>query len=172
MGIWFTADTHLGHKNILHHCKKTRPFTSVEEMDDYIYEKWNTTVSKNDIVYHLGDFSFSPKTLRHLNGKLYLVAGNHDRYFINNPGKIFKEIYIGYHEIRIDNKMIVLSHYPIYEWNGAFKGSFHLHGHVHGNKMPIPGRIKDVGIDTNMENILYSYDEIYEEMLELPYRTN
>jgi calcineurin-like phosphoesterase family protein len=51
---WFTADFHLGHKNIIRYCK--RPFDTVEEMDRIIIERLNSLVKTNDILYFLGDF--------------------------------------------------------------------------------------------------------------------
>lgn len=48
--IYFTADTHFGHKNIIKHAK--RPFNNVTQMDQIIIDNWNTRVNENDIVYH------------------------------------------------------------------------------------------------------------------------
>lgn len=56
--IFFTSDQHYGHKNVITYCN--RPFTSVEEMNDKLVEFHNQTVTKkDDLVYHLGDFSLS-----------------------------------------------------------------------------------------------------------------
>ena len=30
-------------------------------------------------------------------------------------------------------KKVILSHYPMVEWNGFFRGSIHLYGHIHNN---------------------------------------
>ena len=54
--IWFTADLHLAHKNIINLCN--RPFKSVEEMDETIINNWNSVVRENDDVYVVGDFAF------------------------------------------------------------------------------------------------------------------
>ena len=56
MVYWFTSDTHFGHKNIIEYCK--RPFSSVEQMNEMLIKKWNNKVKVDDIVFHLGDFSF------------------------------------------------------------------------------------------------------------------
>lgn len=52
-------------------------------------ERWNSVVSSNDTVYHLGDFCFCKRGesyeevamnyLSKLNGRVILVLGNHDR---------------------------------------------------------------------------------------------
>ena len=36
--IYYTADPHLGHQNIIHHCN--RPFADVEEMNEVIIGNW------------------------------------------------------------------------------------------------------------------------------------
>lgn len=54
--IWFTSDTHFGHTNIIEYCN--RPFSCIEEMNGKIINNINSKVKHNDILYHLGDFSF------------------------------------------------------------------------------------------------------------------
>jgi calcineurin-like phosphoesterase family protein len=44
--------------------------------------------------------------------------------------------------------VIVLCHYPFAEWDRKHYGSWHLHGHSHGNYHG-QGLIYDVGVDTN-----------------------
>lgn len=52
--IWFTADTHFGHTNILKPCD--RPWDSVDEHDSGLIANWNGRVDPKDKVYHLEDF--------------------------------------------------------------------------------------------------------------------
>jgi calcineurin-like phosphoesterase family protein len=52
LNIWFTADFHLGHKNIIRYCN--RPFGTVEEMNRTILDRLNNLVKANDILYFLG----------------------------------------------------------------------------------------------------------------------
>jgi calcineurin-like phosphoesterase family protein len=42
-------------------------------------------------------------------------------------------------------------HYPIEEWDGFFRGSYHLYGHVHNNDngLRIIDRRYNVGVDVN-----------------------
>lgn len=60
-------------------------FLSVGQMDEYLIEQWNRTVSPGDTVYHLGDISYKlhtiEKILPFLNGNVILVVGNHDPFF-------------------------------------------------------------------------------------------
>lgn len=77
---FFTSDTHFGHENIIKFCK--RPYQSVEEMNEALIENWNKVIGKNDTVFHLGDFALGGSTvwnntLDRLNGKIYLIFGNH-----------------------------------------------------------------------------------------------
>jgi len=59
MKIWFTADTHLGHENVIRY--NPRPFSSTAEMDEALIENWNQVVQPDDAVYHLGDFTLLGK---------------------------------------------------------------------------------------------------------------
>ena len=40
--IYYTADLHLGHANVIRHCD--RPFRSVDEMDEALIRNWNSRV--------------------------------------------------------------------------------------------------------------------------------
>lgn len=89
MGIYFTADHHFGHENIIKYCH--RPYNDVEEMNEDLVEKHNDIVDENDHVYHLGDVAFSnnPRTwLEKLNGRFTLIKGNHDR----NDNEYWEEV--------------------------------------------------------------------------------
>ena len=71
--IWFISDTHFYHANIIRYCN--RPWNNgkddagnivvtkdnVEQMNNEMVRRWNSIVSKDDIVWHLGDFSFGGK---------------------------------------------------------------------------------------------------------------
>lgn len=136
--IYFTADLHLGHSNILKYDK--RPFELVEEHDETIIENWNNRVKPEDDVYILGDISwhFIPKTVEIYNalkGKKHLITGNHDEKYIKS-GQLrdaFVEI-TGYKEINVDNSFLVLCHYPIPCFNRHFKNAYHFYGHVHNSR--------------------------------------
>lgn len=54
--IYFTADTHFGHENVIRFCD--RPFSSANEMDEAMIANWNARVRGNDTVYILGDMFF------------------------------------------------------------------------------------------------------------------
>lgn len=131
---FFTADAHFFHKEVL--AFERRPFNTVEEMNEVIVHRWNILVSKKDDIYILGDLSFGKKAettalLKLLNGRKYLIKGNHDDLNLEQ-----KELFVwvkDYHKLKVDNRKYILFHYPIYAWDGKDKGSIHLHGHTHGN---------------------------------------
>lgn len=169
--IWFCADTHFGHDNIRAYCD--RPFASIEEHDAAIVNNWNTVVGKNDTVYHLGDLAFfrgRNKTNKlvdlcnSLNGKKYLILGNHDRGSNLYKLGINFDILGSYYDLKIqDPEMgkvtIVLCHYPIERWNKKHFGSLHLHGHCHGTLESKGIARMDVGVDSH-EYFPISFEEI------------
>ena len=136
---YFISDLHFGHSNILSF--DNRPFKDITEHDEYIIEKWNETVGIDDDVFILGDISWynATKTIeifKRLNGHKHLIIGNHDKKLLKNEEvrKLFVEI-TDYKEldIGINNKSIVLSHYPIPCYNNHYYGWYHLYGHVHNS---------------------------------------
>lgn len=134
---FYVADLHLGHKNIMR--LSNRPFSSVEEMDKTIIDNINSIVKPDDDLYILGDFSFKSgknpvEYLKQINGKKHLIIGNHDGIILSNneARKQFVEI-TNYKRIDDNGRMVILCHYPIAEWDGYFRGSYHLFGHVHNN---------------------------------------
>ena len=131
MTIFYCSDLHLNHENIIKYCD--RPFTSVEHMNQFLIDNWNSVVGEDDIVYHLGDFSFSYKDPYHwldkLNGHIVLIQGNHDREFnkaMEHGAMIAKDKeYI----IEDGGREIILSHYPPEE--GRELDGLYLYGHTH-----------------------------------------
>lgn len=163
MPVFFAADHHFGHDNIRRYC--ARPFSSVEEMDETMIERWNKVVKPGDTVYHLGDFAFrvSPEPIRaKLNGRIVLVRGNHDRRITKH---LFDEVYDLHTFVQGDIR-IVLCHYGMRRWDRSHLGSFHLFGHSHGN-LPPYGKSFDIGVDCHDFRPL-PLDEVVEKMRALP----
>lgn len=163
--VWFTADSHFSHANILK-LGNGRPFKDIQEHDDKLIEYWNRRVDGDDVVFHLGDFNYKSSVdanffLKKLNGKKFLIIGNHD-----NQKTILADGWEGalpYQELELNGTKITLCHYPLEEWNGYFKGSWMLHGHVHGITKTVPIRKNrvDVGVD-NFNWAPASFEEIKE----------
>lgn len=130
MKIFITSDQHFGHDNIIIYCN--RPFNNSYDMDDIMILKWNETVSKDDIVIHLGDFALLSKTgcmlstLRDmLNGTIIIIKGSHDvsKKKLAEAGFIVgsNPMYIGKY---------ILSHVPLADAEIP-KGMINIHGHIH-----------------------------------------
>lgn len=79
---WYTADLHIGHRNIIKF--SNRPFIDVDHMNDQLVQRWNDNVKDDDTVWVLGDLLLgqlgeSLYIAKLLRGKKYLLCGNHDR---------------------------------------------------------------------------------------------
>ena len=165
---WFTSDYHLGHRNIIGLCE--RPFENVEQMDQAIIERHNACVDQADTVYDLGDFAFrcsaeyAVERLTQLHGRRQILLGNHDKPLrqahkrglldgLIDSGRL---TIIGDTDPRIQTAMrvsidgqdIVLAHFAQRSWHGAFRGTWHLYGHSHGNLSPFR-KSMDVGVDVH-----------------------
>ncbi len=133
--VFFIADTHFGHKNVLKLCN--RPFDTIEQMNETIIENWNRRVAGRDSVYVLGDMFFrceDPEAiLRRLHGKKHLIIGNHDSSWINkmDTGRYFQSVELM--EVISDGAhAMTLCHYPLLSWKHS-KTSYMIHGHIHAN---------------------------------------
>lgn len=152
--IFFTSDTHFWHKNIIKFCN--RPFSSIEEMNDTIIENWNKVVGENDIVFHLGDFCFCGSDkfkdiIEKLNGRIYLILGNHDWKTIkNHHTSKFEGIYQQL-AIKVNGRKIYLNHFPFLCYGSSYKNNpvWALSGHTHICK------IRNTGKDFERMNYLF-----------------
>lgn len=182
--IWFTADSHFGHTNIIKPEYCNRPYNNVDEMNEAIVNNWNTVVDITDTVYHLGDFGFDKYVnlnaiAYRLNGAFkYLILGNHDKK-IRNKRSLGDFIILGdYYELKIcDEEMgidqiIILSHYALSVWNHAYHGSWMLHGHSHGTVKSTDQQARlDVGVDVH--NFMpISYEQVKAIMTRKVFKCN
>lgn len=146
--IYFISDTHFLHAKIIEFCN--RPFSDVYEMNQKLQDNWNSTVSEDDTIYHLGDFGLGRRRdlqyiLDRLNGKKHLIIGNHDHQ--NRVEKLegweSVQEYLSVHipEYKLDVKLL---HYPMENWHHRERGSISLFGHEHGNgySRDIPNRVE------------------------------
>ncbi|MFP3726429.1 metallophosphoesterase family protein [Priestia filamentosa] len=138
MDIWFTADSHFTHKNIIAY--ESRPYRDTEHMDEQLIDTWNASIKENDLIFHLGDLFFGNKEKQFnisekLKGRKILILGNHDklskkRYMDLGFSPFQQYIYEDY----------LLTHSPQQETplqsliaNTHVKGN--IHGHIHSKKM-------------------------------------
>ena len=138
--IWVTSDTHFCHDREF--IWKVRGFNSVQEMNEEIVRRWNEVVSKEDIVWHLGDVMLNNtdegmKYFSQLNGTIHLICGNHDtakriEAYKTLPNVIFE----GYAATLKYKKLnFYLSHYPTItaqlEATSLHECVCNLYGHTH-----------------------------------------
>lgn len=157
------SDLHFGHKgSLLWNNGTVRPqFTSVQEMNMYMINQWNSIVTVNDTVYVLGDFaykcskSYAESIFWQLNGKKHLIEGNHDykiaSKFINCWESISNIKQIDIINDKGCKQEIIMCHYPMLSWRHKEQGSIHLHGHVHGSMQDLNINTKryDVSVEVN-----------------------
>lgn len=172
--LWFTSDTHFNHANI---CSSTttwinpvtcREFSSLEKMNAALVNNINELVGQDDILIHLGDWSFGGfESIKQFRDQIvcktvHLITGNHDHHIENNREdcqKLFSSVN-KYVELNVkwnvgtpimDEQDFILMHFPIASWNNLARNSIHLHGHVHftSNNRIGKGRSMDVGVDGN-----------------------
>ena len=117
--LWLCSDLHFYHDNILKYQQDTRPFDSIDDMNEFIVEHWNSVVSDTDIVFDLGDMFFCSvdkceAILNRLQGHIIHLAGNHSKVLRNNLRH--SQCY-DHFEFSLDGRLIVLNHYPMRVWN-------------------------------------------------------
>lgn len=160
---FYIADTHFGHANVIRF--DNRPYKNVKAMDQALINNWNNVVTNEDTVYILGDFCWDKEDrwieiLDQLKGKKVLIRGNHDLKKMSSELRSKFQDVKDYKEIKDNGTKVILSHYPIPFWNGQFRDTVHLYGHIHNthqwNMMEswkkelqqlqdLPGRIYNVG---------------------------
>lgn len=156
--IYFTADTHFGHENVIRFCG--RPFASAAEMDEALIENWNSRVHGNDTVYVLGDMFFHSQNaesiLRRLKGKKRLLVGNHDGSWMTKLDAAQYFVSIDHlAEITDGQHALTLCHYPLLTWKHA-RRSYMIHGHIHNDTtmdfwplLAARDRVLNAGADIN-----------------------
>jgi calcineurin-like phosphoesterase family protein len=173
--VYFTSDTHYNHANICRgvsrwdDSRNTRDFNELHEMNQLIVDMINHVVREDDILIHLGDWSFGGiESIGEFRNQLvckniHLILGNHDHHIEKNKDNVqsfFTSVNSYCNMTIVEHSHIkkvtqkhrfILSHYPIASWDDMAKGSIHLHGHVHlpKQKRVGPGKMMDVGVDGN-----------------------
>ena len=185
--IFFTSDSHYNHVNLVRALSNwdkgsgTRDFESLDQMNDAIVNSINAKVGENDILVHLGDWSFGGFDKieefrnRIICKNIILFLGNHDHHIERNKENVrslfmhvttYELLEISRpNEKDVDKYKFICMHYPIASWDQMGIGVPHLHGHIHlPQELKIhDGKSMDVGTDgNNLEP--YSLDEILEIM--------
>ena len=154
--LFFTADLHFGHANIIKYTK--RPWKTVGEMDAALVANWNARIGHGDLVVVAGDFVMDSRRVceyvEQLQGEIIYVLGDHG---VVLPGKKGSECFRSVHHtlhlsMPDDYPDIIVNHWAMRRWPKMHHGSWHLFGHSHGTMEPY-GRSFDCGVD--------SFKEIY-----------
>lgn len=169
MNRFIISDTHFSHQACWEKFKLAdgsplRPFTSTEEMDETMIERWNAKVRPGDTIYHLGDVVIRKPALelvKRLNGRKILVRGNHDVY----ADKEYREVgFEQIHGVRVFVDKFIMSHIPLHPDCVSARFRVNVHGHLHGNRVRLPdGNIDARYFCVCVEHINYtpmSFDEI------------
>ena len=172
--LWFTSDTHYNHANI---CSATtkwsdpvtcREFKSLEHMNAHLVGNINEKVGQDDILFHLGDWSFGGfeqiELFRNqiVCRNIHIITGNHDHH-IENDREGIQSIFSSVNKYLnlnvkwnvgtplMGEQRFALMHFPIASWDNMARGAIHLHGHVHFEpRLRIgAGKMMDVGVDGN-----------------------
>ena len=149
--IWFTSDTHFCHKQPF--LWQPRGFSSVEEMNEAIVDKWNANIKSDDIVYHLGDMALNDidsaiPYIKRLNGQIIWLRGNHDtdnkiKTILHECQHLNMACYMNWNTswsmmLKDGKRHIYLSHYPTiasnYDEKHFSQHVISLHGHTHSSK--------------------------------------
>ncbi len=148
--LYFIADTHFFHKNII----KLNPRKRKPGFEEKILTSLLKTLKPEDSLFVVGDFIWEfkeefVKTWNAIPGKKFLIKGNHDEWIGKDALLLFFEkIYEFFTIVEIGKKKILLCHYPAVDlrtrrfkelqqkateiyW--SYNCSLLLHGHVHWN---------------------------------------
>lgn len=148
---WFISDTHFDHDNVLKFEEGYHSFETIEEHDLQIIERWNKVVNDGDTVFFLGDAALHRVKLSYLvwifgqlRGDIIWLKGNHCDHVNPEWQRQLKEAatssleFKDYDEIFFKDqtspagiRRVCLFHYPILEFNGKYRGAYHLYGHSH-----------------------------------------
>ena len=185
--IFFCADTHFGHKNLVKgqttwdDNSGCRDFKTVDEMNQALVDNINKVVKPNDHLYHAGDWAFGrgDKNIiefrEQINCKnIFLFTGNHD-YRIQSESSELRKLFTKVRlkgSLRINGQDVVINHFPELIWDKHHHGAIHLYGHCHNSLNSQEWlhdafhsrKCMDIGIDTHPEFRPYHFDEIMKIM--------
>jgi calcineurin-like phosphoesterase family protein len=153
MSIFITSDHHFGDDRVMKY--RYRPYTSVLEMNESMVEIWNSVVSPEDVVYHLGDVAVTAEALNEyvprLNGRKRLVCGNYEHTLPREDlERLFEEVHddpicIILPDGDLGSLMVKLMHYPLQRSDDR-DVNWNLCGHIH-DLWKVSIRMMNVSVD-------------------------
>lgn len=184
MRFW-TSDLHFGHQNVIDFCNRPfyrsvlqdHPFgeaevtiPDVDAMNKALIDNWNSRVSHNDEVWVVGDFAMGRRQstvplARHLNGRKFLIPGNHDNCHKMYPhwrrdSSMYEDAGFTILDSQVITEVggteVLVCHFPYFgdsrhddRYSGLRPddlGGWLIHGHCHGPDRQ-RGKMIEVGID-------------------------
>ena len=176
--VYFLADTHIGHQNILFYQPNRikdlnlKGADDVEGMNEYIYKMWDDTVKRGDHVYLLGDVFLGGRVgawkciqrLKKKGANIHLIVGNHDRNvpkFNNQFASIdyiktvtFKKTVFPFLD---EDFRVCLCHYPMVSWPDKCRGAALIYGHIHSNYPFLDEETDDLMVNAGFDAPLAHY---------------
>lgn len=151
----FISDIHLSNRKAIFKDGRKEFITKSNDTDlnlmhETIIKNWNEVVTKEDVVFYLGDLGLNDymkegldeekfieirEIVNRLNGTIHFVMGNHDRLPEIQQLDRFESISDIVDLVLIDGKIrhnFTLCHYPMLSWNKSHYGAILCHGHEHG----------------------------------------
>ena len=112
-----------------------RPFKDVDEMTQGLINSWNSVVGKDDLVYHLGNFAWDPKTaqdaITQLNGNIWFVMGEHDDAIneLWNKKMLPANCRVERQILPLSLMQTTVSYWPLKDWPKKNEGFWSIIGH-------------------------------------------
>lgn len=137
---FYISDMHFGDER-LNLYGRDLLFKDSKECDDFIIDRWNKTISKNDQVIVVGDIAMTKEgfnKIEKLNGEKILVKGNYeileknggtakydvdDKLLLTYFTKVVDELYV-----KINGEDVYVNHFP----TNAKQDVFNIVAHIHG----------------------------------------
>jgi calcineurin-like phosphoesterase family protein len=161
------SDTHFDHQKIIRYCN--RDFKNIDDMNTFLLDSWNNTITNSDTVYFLGDLRYGRDShsmqywLDKLNGNIIFISGSHDNQVVDGLEQLHA-LTLQYLDIPF-----LLIHNPAdipEDWK-----EWVIHGHVHNNDLEyfpfVNGDFKTINV--SVELIGYSPINI-ERLFELDFQ--
>lgn len=146
---WVTSDSHFLHKNIEMFCQRPK------DHQEIMVSRWNSVVGPEDTILHLGDLVLGKRVDAEkffannpLNGKKYLLRGNHDKrsvaFYASLGFTVIKPF-----DVEFEGWRVFFTHYPLTPPVKTLEQKeISIHGHVHNLYVPnLTVQHYNVGVD-------------------------
>lgn len=155
---FYTSDTHFNQQRTHQYSLRDQYFENAEQATEEMVRRWNSVVSAEDTVIHLGDFG-DFEVAKRLNGNIILLFGNYERDGIFTPTQEEKGYFHSVLDcIGLGGEDYLMVHEPenrkdaiasILKDKGVdYTDTFYLFGHIH-EKQKVKRNGLNVGVDVH-----------------------